>query len=854
MPFEIRRFFALLALITATNCGSLIDETARLEKAYELKAGLVPQVSSTDPADNTFAPLSQNYVDIVFSNPIDAASFSAQSTFGACSGTFQLSYDGFNNCIAGTVDASANPRVRFTPTVFPKGLGLQIRVAGVLSPAGNTVTTYTSPVGFRVAAPCGNQNCFFSYSTPLMTAAAANSGAFVIRSGTHQGKFIAYTGSTTTTTLIDLTAGTSETGPTLCGTPAAGTHNFYISSGMFGQQQMVVLGAGNTTCRYDPVTHAFVAGPTLPVLFNVGVGAHALQPRTGTETGNTFVVRGAGTNQIARYDAPTGAFVAAANGTGNVGGGGHAVRLSAGTNAGRFVVLHAGVSNGTTLTTESPLGVAAGPSAGALIGADSGSFEVTTGARAGQLVTTVGNGSNATNTFNTATLPVGSAGPVLTDTLAVGALVLRGDDARLVRNPLVVHGGGHLTSSYDADSGNFVAGPYATGFFGAGSASVFSQNAVGADFFLLINGSLGSNTSVYLPGSNRFHGSRLPRSVPNNGAHAFYVNSGINRGKTIVVAAGGTIDTAIFNPLEFQFSYGPQLTTVAYGSSLNITLTHGTHAGKTLILMGGSTSNFNLYNPDTNTFEVPGGWPTPGFSATGVGGSAFRVGNSEFIVIINGNGTGTQVLNQLTGTVAAGPAMPCGSTAERFNLRVPVPNATDIRQLIFCVGNQFAVYDHASQSFSGPISSVAGAGPGIQGFVLPSGASAGSAMVVLGNSAATPYIFDPVANTFAASTVSLAGCAPGGVNVGSQLLPLTSGVNTGRFVIVAGNGSTNSCIYDPVANSLVAGPAISLTAPTSPGFQITQGSVAFRTNGGLYPTAFILASGSSKNVWNAYVP
>lgn len=836
--------------MSTAGCGSLIDETARVEKAYELKAGLVPQVSSTDPADNTFAPLSQSYVDVVFSNPIDAASFSAQSTFGACSGSFQLSYDGFNNCLAGTVDVSANPRIRFTPTVFPKGLGLQIRVAGVLSPAGNTVTTYTSPVGFRVAAPCGNQNCFFSYSTPLMTNAAANSGVFMIRSGTHQGKFIAYTGSTTTTTLIDLTAGTSETGPALCANPGAGAHNFYISSGTFGQQQMVVLGAGNTTCRYDPVAHTFVAGPTLPALFNVGVGAHALQPRTGTETGNTFVIRGAGTNEIARYDAPTGAFVAAANATGNVGAGGHAVRISAGSNAGRFIVVHAGLGNGTTVATEDPLGISPGPSALSSISVDGGSFEVTTGLRAGELITMVGNGSAASRSFNTATLATAGGGPALASNIVAGGLVLRGDDARPLRNPLVVHGGGHVTSRYDADSGNFVAGPFATGFFGVGSASTFAQNAAGTDFFLLINGSLGSNTSVYLPGSNRFHGSRLPRSVPNNGAHTFYVSSGINRGKTIVVAAGGTVDTAVFDPLEFQFSYGPQLTTVAYGSSLNITLTHGVHAGKTLILMGGNTTTFNLYDPDTHTFSVPGGWPSPGFSATGVGASAFRVGNSEFIVIINGNGTGTQVLNQLTGTVSAGPAMPCGSTSERFNLRVPVPSTNDIRQLIYCTGNQFAVYNHATQDFSGAISSVDGAGPGIQGFVLPSG----SAMVVLGNSAPTPYIFDPVANTFAAATVSLAGCAPGGVNVGSQLFALTSGVNTGRFVIVAGNGSSNSCLYDPAANTMVAGPAISLTAPTSPGFQITQGSVAFRTQGGLYPTAFILAAGSSKNVWNAYVP
>jgi hypothetical protein len=53
---KIGYILALTALSMAAGCGSLIDETARLEKAYELKAGLVPQVAATDPADNSFAP------------------------------------------------------------------------------------------------------------------------------------------------------------------------------------------------------------------------------------------------------------------------------------------------------------------------------------------------------------------------------------------------------------------------------------------------------------------------------------------------------------------------------------------------------------------------------------------------------------------------------------------------------------------------------------------------------------------------------------------------------------------------------------------------------------------------------
>jgi hypothetical protein len=529
------------------------------------------------------------------------------------------------------------------------------------------------------------------------------------------------------------------------------------------------------------------------------------------------------------------------------------VRISSGVNAGRFVVVHAGSTAGTTLATENPLAIVMGPNATAGIAADSGSFEVTTGARAGQIITTLGNGASASNSFDGTTLAAGVSGPALTATLGNGALTLRGDDARPLTNPLVIHGGGHLTSAYDADSGNFVTGPYATGLVGAGSAFAFAQNGAGANFFLLVNGAAGANTSIYMADARRFHGSRLPRSVPNNGAHTFYVSSGGNRGKTIVVAAGITVDTAVFDPLEFQFSYGPQLTSVAYSTSFNFTLTHGPHAGKTLVFLGGNTANLNFYDPATNAFSAPVGWPTSGtLNNIAQGAGAFRIGNSDLVLIINGNSATTQILNQSTGAIAAGPALPCSVLSAGFNLRVPVPNTSDVRQLIFCDGNQFAVFDHASQTFSGPISSVAGAGPGIQGFVLPSGANAGSAMVVLGNSAPTPYIFNPTANTFTASGLSLSTCAPGGVNTGSQLLALTNGTNSGRFLIIAGNTSTSSCLVDPVANTISAGPIVS--AGVSPAHEVTQGSFAFRTNGGLYPTAFIVASGANKNVWNAYVP
>lgn len=181
----------ILTIFLFAHCGSLLSELDRIRKKAEAAnatSSTNPTVTATDPADNSIGPYSQTYIDVTFSEAINTASFIAQSTFGACSGSFQVSYDGFQNCLGGTLDISNNPRIRFTPGIFIRGIGLQLRtLSGITGTNGNLATPYTMAVGFKLNTPCG-LTCFFSGSAPLSGNANAGGQSFPITSGSNAGK------------------------------------------------------------------------------------------------------------------------------------------------------------------------------------------------------------------------------------------------------------------------------------------------------------------------------------------------------------------------------------------------------------------------------------------------------------------------------------------------------------------------------------------------------------------------------------------------------------------------------------------------------------------------------------------
>lgn len=852
MPTAKTLIFLCALTLLGQGCGSLIGETDRIRMRYE-ELNAAPTVIATDPADNSFAPYNQAYIDVTFSPAVDAGTVTAQSTFGACSGSFQVSYDGFNNCLAGAIDAGANPRIRFTPTIFPKALGLQIRItSAVTGQTGTPAVPYTSPVGFKLGAPCGNQNCFFSYSTPLMAVAGTASWIFPVRAGPHTGKLLVFSSSGTATTMIDPLTVTSVAGKTLCFTPNFGAYSFYVSSGSFDGKEVITAGGGSTaTCLYDHATDTMASGPTLPL--GAAYGGFFLKPQSGADAGKILMMQGGGASGVTRFDPVAGTFVNATPiiTTGNIAMQAHAIRLATGVgNAGKHLIYHGVAQSGTTWFDETLDTMTAGPAL-LSVGTGGGSFEIVNGVRAGQILTTSGSGASSTFGINTTTLASVASPPALTGGVTSGGRILWQLNSASYDQPLVLHGGGFQTSRYNSSTGNFDAGPLTTGVILDGSASIFLPSAVSGGAFLIVNGSSGGvqtpSTSVYFPQNNSFSGTRMPTNVPNAGSNAFVVTGGPRNGKTIIISGALTNETAEFDPLRFDMTRGPQLSSNTTANAFNIVL-----GSNRVLLFHGNSTTYTLYTPSSDTISSSGG---PSLSQpTGAGAVAFNISGTTKFVVMHGAGLGSGDVFDDSNLAAAGSAVnaTCTISSAPFTLRYRNYAASQERQLVFCNGTSMARFSHQTGAFLSGFSLSAAAGAGIQGFVIPSGAHAGKVLIIHGGNVASTTLIDTTQDPEVISGGPLvsAGCAtlP---NTGAQLIQPTTGTNAGKALLLAGNTSADSCFYDPQTHAFVANPA---KVGSGVGFQLTSGSLAFKTNGGLYPTSFVVLTGANKNVWATYVP
>jgi uncharacterized protein YjdB len=119
---------------------------------------LGPSVIATLPRDGTIGIRTSTPIVITFDQAIDPATLTAQTVTGACSGSLQLSSDGFASCIGFTSAASVmngtNTVATATPAAVLQALTTyQIRVLGtVTNAAGGAGLAFTQPRGFTTAA------------------------------------------------------------------------------------------------------------------------------------------------------------------------------------------------------------------------------------------------------------------------------------------------------------------------------------------------------------------------------------------------------------------------------------------------------------------------------------------------------------------------------------------------------------------------------------------------------------------------------------------------------------------------------------------------------------------------------
>jgi hypothetical protein len=496
---------------------------------------------------------------------------------------------------------------------------------------------------------------------------------FLIRSGTHAGKLVIMTVGQTATTMIDFSALTSGPGPALPSAPTAGLHTFPVTQGPAAGAEMVLAG-GTTAYFYDPTAHSFALAPS-PA--GVNAGAFSFIPVAGVHADRAITVNAQPSTALNLYPDNLGNFGVYGNlpGPDLPGPGGHALRLSAGGAASYFFVVFGNGTQSSRFFEESTGNLLAGPTLAGNAGAGAGSFVVASGPLAGRIITMLGGNSNATNQYNISLTSNEGSGPTLIDSVGSGGQLLYRYGTALASSPLMLHG------------------------------------------------ALQTNTQVYDIRNSRFLGNTLPGSVPNPGAHAFYISAGSHSGHTLIVAAGGSHHTALYDPTTHAFFQGPPTFNPITASGFSVPITRGAYAGRVVLFAGGGSNTYNVYNPPDATFKS---MLDLGTILTGVplavttGANAFEMTDGR-ILILNGGGVTTQILDQENYSfVTAGTPTAACLVNQAYNLRYTRPSDGRAMQLVWCSGSVFNVFDHVTQTFT--LHSAAGGGTGSVAFPTRGGA------------------------------------------------------------------------------------------------------------------------------------
>ena len=316
--------------------------------------------------------------------------------------------------------------------------------------------------------------------------------------------------------------------------------------------------------------------------------------------------------------------------------------------------------------------------------------------------------------------------------------------------------------------------------------------------FILVAAGGTSVTRLYDYTNNTFSsGPALPFNV-GAGTNAFQRPDG-----KFMILEGGTNLSAIYTATGSatqmgMINLGPNLSGVVAAGSQVLRKSDGTY----LVILGGGTNATSIYNPtlapvsNAPLNSTDSGSFTTGPILTGnvtTGSFAFETIYGKWIVGLGGTQT-TNMYDPSTNSFSAGPSW-SAQTATNTGAGAHVIQRPDYKYEIILGGGNTAtvVYDPVSNTYAlGPALS-AGANTGAHSFQR----SNGTWVTVLGGgSAVTTNIYDPTANsgagtfTDAGSTTYLFAGNNAGAGAHSFQRP------DGKYIIVSGNGAPNYTIYD----------------------------------------------------------
>ncbi|HNE56525.1 MAG TPA: Ig-like domain-containing protein, partial [Leptospiraceae bacterium] len=586
---------------------------------------------------------------------------------------------------------------------------------------------------------------------------------------------------------------------------------------------------------------------TIPTLsFSLGNGGLVIPIESGTAKGKILVLQGGGTSNTNIYDPDLGIFITGPNLPSVIANqdSGTAFSINSGTNVGKVLIVHS-VSNISSIYDPVSNTMQVGPNLTSSL-AWSNNFLVNSGINSGktvilsQTVTTniydpisntfsVGNNLNTALSNNGSNLTVINSGSNSGKAFIVSANNLNTSD---------IYG---LTVDGQYGIGpTFSANPF------YGSHSFLIPSGIQSGNILIARGN--SSTDTFILNSTSLTlstGPTLPNfidTLADRGTHSILISSGINQGNIWLLHAGNnTSPTSFYNPATNTFSTGPTMPGLIRLNSKTVYLETGIHAGKYLTIYGSNVKFTSLYDPIKNALDASSILP----SAAGVGVNRIPITtgtNAGKMLVINGGNNTSSLFDFASGTFTAGPNL-TGVMGRSPGLFTIYGGTQDGKTLVVHGGGltTTSLYDPIANTFSaGPALSTAAHNITNECiFKVPSGAQAGKYLIIHGNVSQNTSLYDPSTNTFAA------GPTTGGIiGLGATCFPINSGANAGKFLVIQGFNSTPTRVYDPSTNSFAAGP--NLTIATTAGtfsMPITNGS----NNG---KALVIIGTGNTTNLYD----
>ncbi|MFZ5628975.1 MAG: hypothetical protein ACOY5B_07585 [Spirochaetota bacterium] len=344
----------------------------------------------------------------------------------------------------------------------------------------------------------------------------------------------------------------------------------------------------------------------------------------------------------------------------------------------------------------------------------------------------------------------------------------------------------------------------------------------GEQKYLVLRAGGSSASLVYDPMQHAFRNGPAIINSPNNGAHGFRIPTGVYANKYMLIDGDSTA-TQIYNPVDNGQFNGPALTQTANTGSFTIAINAGTHNGKFMIYHGGRV-DASLYNPADNTM-VAAGAPTNLPLALGAGAHSFAITSGtetgKFLIVRGGGFNQVYMYDPVAHSVST-PAFTLPAVANTGAFAVTITSGTHSgKTLIVLGGNSMntALYDPATHSMAAGPGLSGSAGAGAHAFSLTSGSEAGNLVFVHGNAVNTSSLYVSSTGLFSAGPGLPATAA-----AGSSTIPIRTGPQAGKFLTFRG-GSNQTFLFDPTAAPFSV--AYSLSALTVPGGNIGNGAYAF---------------------------